>query len=243
MPITVFVASSSSRATGTTMQRDSGAVRNRRVRRAVIALTTLAAVGLFGGLCGACSSGGGVTRAVKTKPPASTSTSTPTSAATHVARYRPTTPVFDVAAPVHLAIPSIGVSTDLVALGLNPDGTMQVPTQWQQAGWYTGGPRPGEDGPAVIAGHVDSKLGPAVFFRLHDLQAGNEVVITRADHSVVRFVIDRLAEFPKSSFPTAAVFGATPGPTLRLITCTGAFDETAHSYVDNLVAYASPEGS
>jgi Sortase domain len=211
---------------------------HRRVRRAVVALTALVAVG-FGGAC----SSGGVTAAVKAKPPTSTSAPTPTTAGAHVARYRPTTPVFDVAAPVHLDIPSIGVSTDLVALGLNPDGTMQVPTQWQQAGWYTGGPRPGADGPAVIAGHVDSKLGPAVFFRLHDLQAGNEVLITRADHSVVRFVIDRLAEFPKASFPTAAVFGATPGPTLRLITCTGAFDETAHSYVDNLVAYASPEGA
>ena len=148
--------------------------------------------------------------------------------------------MLDAAAPVRLEIPSIGVSTDLVALGLNPDGTMQVPTKWEEAGWYARGPRPGEDGPAVIAGHVDSTSGPAVFFRLHDLRAGDEVLVTRADHSVVRFVIDRLQQFPKASFPTAAVFGATPGPTLRLITCTGAFDETARSYLDNLVAFASP---
>jgi sortase (surface protein transpeptidase) len=94
----------------------------------------------------------------------------------------------------------------------------------------------------VIAGHVDSTSGPAVFFRLRDLRAGDEVLVTRADHSVVRFAIDRLQQFPKASFPTAAVFGATPGPTLRLITCTGAFDETARSYLDNLVAFASPAG-
>jgi sortase (surface protein transpeptidase) len=157
-----------------------------------------------------------------------------------VPRYRPTAPVLDAAAPIRLQIPSIGISTDLVALGLNPNGTMQVPKEWQEAGWYTRGPRPGENGPAVIAGHVDSVSGPAVFFRLHDLRAGDEVLVTRADHSVVRFVIDRLAQFPKASFPTTAVFGATPGPTLRLITCTGAFDETARSYLDNLVAFASP---
>ena len=91
----------------------------------------------------------------------------------------------------------------------------------------TRGPRPGENGPAVIAGHVDSTSGPAVFFRLRDLRAGDEVLVTRADHSVVRFVIDRLQAFPKTSFPTAAVFAPTPVPALRLITCTGAFDETA----------------
>jgi hypothetical protein len=221
-----------------------------RARGAVVTLTALTAVGLGG----ACSSGGGVARVEQAKAPATAAlapaggarvdqvkapaTSAPARAG--VARYRATTPVLDAAAPVRLEIQSIGVSTDLDALGLNPDGTMQVPTNWQRAGWYAEGPRPGENGPAVIAGHVDSETGPAVFFRLHDLQAGDEVVVTRADHSVVTFVIDRLEQFPKASFATAAVFGATPGPTLRLITCTGAFDQTARSYLDNLVAFASP---
>ena len=150
------------------------------------------------------------------------------------------TPVLDSADPVRLEIPAIGVRTDLVRLGLAADGTMEVPKKWEEAGWYTRGPRPGENGPAVIAGHVDSTSGPAVFFRLRDLRAGDEVVVTRADHSVVHFVIDRLQEFPKTSFPTAAVFAPTPVPALRLITCTGAFDETARSYLENLVAFASP---
>jgi sortase (surface protein transpeptidase) len=222
------------------MRPDPDAVRKPLLRRAVVALTTLIAVALGG----ACSTGGPVARPAD-KAPASSPAPSPSSTAAPagVARYRATTPVLNAAAPVRLEIPSIGVSTDLVPLGLNPDGSMQVPAKWGEAGWYTRGPRPGEDGPAVIAGHVDSTSGPAVFFRLHDLRAGDTVLVTRADHSVVRFVIDRLRQFPKASFPTAAVFGATPGPTLRLITCTGAFDETARSYLDNLVAFASPADS
>jgi LPXTG-site transpeptidase (sortase) family protein len=154
--------------------------------------------------------------------------------------YKPSTPLLNSAVPVRLQIPSIGVDTSLVALGLNPDGTMQVPVKWQQAGYYAPGPKPGEDGPSVIAGHVDSTSGPAVFFRLHDLHTGDVVTVTRADHSVVRFKIDKVQDFPKKAFPTATVFTPTPGPTLRLITCTGAFDETLHHYLDNLVAFASP---
>jgi hypothetical protein len=220
-------------------RRDSDAAGKPRARGLVVALTTVIAVAL----AAACSSGGAANRAgdAEAPLPSSTPSSTPPPAGLGVvARYRATTPVLDAAAPVRLEIPSIGVNTDLVPLGLNPDGTMQVPTKWEQAGWYARGPRPGEDGPAVIAGHVDSTSGPAVFFRLHDLRAGDEVSVTRADHSVVRFVINRLEQFPKAAFPTAEVFGATPGPTLRLITCTGAFDETARSYLDNLVAFATP---
>jgi Sortase domain len=223
-------------------RRDSDAAGKPRARGLVVALTTVIAVAL----AAACSSGGAANRAgdAEAPLPSSTPSSTPPPAGLGVvARYRATTPVLDAAAPVRLEIPSIGVNTDLVPLGLNPDGTMQVPTKWEQAGWYARGPRPGEDGPAVIAGHVDSTSGPAVFFRLHDLRAGDEVSVTRADHSVVRFVINRLEQFPKAAFPTAEVFGATPGPTLRLITCTGAFDETARSYLDNLVAFATPATS
>jgi hypothetical protein len=221
---------------------DADAAGKPRRRGVVVALTTVIAVALGA----ACSSGGTAIRTgnAEAPTPSSTRSQRPSPpAGVGVARYRATTPVLDAAAPLRLEIPSIGVNTDLVPLGLNPDGTMQVPTKWEEAGWYARGPRPGEDGPAVIAGHVDSTSGPAVFFRLHDLRPGDEVLVTRADHSVVRFVIDRLEQFPKASFPTAEVFGATPGPTLRLITCTGAFDETARSYLDNLVAFATPATS
>jgi hypothetical protein len=211
-------------------RRDSEAAGNAPVRRAVVAVSMVALVASVA----ACSSGAASRLVDVPVPP----TTFPVSAG--IARYRPSPPVLDSAAPARLTIPAIGVSTDLVPLGLNPDGSMQVPAKWGQAGWYTGGPRPGEAGPAVIAGHVDSVSGPAVFFRLHDLDAGDVVAVTRADGSVVRFVVDRLQQFPKRSFPTAAVFAPTPGPELRLITCTGAFDETRHSYLDNLVAFASP---
>jgi LPXTG-site transpeptidase (sortase) family protein len=157
-----------------------------------------------------------------------------------VPRYEASAPVLDGAEPVRLEIPSIGVDTHLIPLGLAADGSMQVPKKWAEAGWYSRGPRPGEDGPAVIAGHVDSRSGPAVFFRLRDLRSGDEVLVTRSDRSVVHFVIDRLQQFPKRAFPTATVFAPTAKPALRLITCGGAFDETLRSYVDNLVAFASP---
>jgi sortase (surface protein transpeptidase) len=217
--------------------------------RAVVALAMLLAASLGA----ACSTAGGVSRdganrrptrsttpSSSSASPSSTRPPAPTSTTARIPRYRPSTPLLSSAAPVRLDIPSIGVSTSLVPLGLNPDGTMQVPAKWEEAGWYARGPKPGEDGPAVIAGHVDSTSGPAVFYRLRDLHAGDKVVVTRADHSVVRFVIDRVQQFPKRTFPSAAVFAPTSRPALRLITCTGAFDETLRSYLDNLVAFASP---
>ena len=142
-------------------------------------------------------------------------------------------------APVRVEIPAIGVSSSLVRLGLNPDGTMQVPGDFQVAGWFTGAPHPGQLGPAMIAGHVDSKTGPAVFHRLRDLHPGDEVRVVRADHRVVRFRVDSLASYPKQALPDDAVYGATTTPALRLITCGGSFDRSRHSYRDNLVVSAT----
>jgi sortase (surface protein transpeptidase) len=140
--------------------------------------------------------------------------------------------------PVRVEIPAIGVSSPLVRLGLNPDGTMQVPGDFQVAGWFTGGPQPGQLGPAVIAGHVDSGTGPAVFYRLRDLRPGDQVRVVRADRLVVRFRVESLARYPKDSLPDAAVFGATTAPVLRLITCAGTFDRARRSYRENLVVSA-----
>jgi sortase (surface protein transpeptidase) len=142
-------------------------------------------------------------------------------------------------APVRVEIPAIGVSSSLVRLGLNPDGTMQVPGDFQVAGWFTGAPQPGQLGPAVIAGHVDSRAGPAVFYRLRDLRPGDEVRVVRADHRVVRFRVDSLASYPKQALPDDAVYGATTTPALRLITCAGSFDRTRRSYRDNPVVSAT----
>jgi sortase (surface protein transpeptidase) len=140
--------------------------------------------------------------------------------------------------PLRLEIPAIGVSSPLVRLGFNPDGTMQVPGDFQVAGWFTGGPQPGQLGPAVIAGHVDSRTGPAVFYRLRDLRPGDQIRVVRADRLVVRFQVESLARYPKRSLPDEAVYGATTAPALRLITCAGTFDRARHSYRDNLVVSA-----
>ena len=140
--------------------------------------------------------------------------------------------------PARVEIPAIGVSSPLVRLGLDRDGTMQVPGDFQVAGWFTGGPQPGQLGPAVIAGHVDSRTGPAVFHRLRDLRPGDQVRVVRADRLVVRFEVESLASYPKRSLPDEEVFGATTVPALRLITCAGAFDRARGSYRDNLVVSA-----
>ena len=141
-------------------------------------------------------------------------------------------------APMRIQIPAIGASAPVDPLGLGQDGTLQVPTDFSRAGWYTGRPPPGAAGPAIIVAHVDSKSGPAVFARLRDLEPGDEVTVTRTDRSVVVFVVDRLESHPKNAFPTSAVYDATPGATLRLITCGGSFDRKAGHYRDNLIAFA-----
>jgi sortase (surface protein transpeptidase) len=146
--------------------------------------------------------------------------------------------------PVRVEIPSIGVSSPLVRLGLKRDRSMEVPGDFQVAGWFTGGPQPGQLGPAVIAGHVDSRAGPAVFYRLRDLRPGDQIRVVRADRRVVRFEVDALASYPKQALPTEAVYGATTAPVLRLITCAGSFDRASGSYRDNLVVSATrvPDG-
>jgi len=141
-------------------------------------------------------------------------------------------------APVWISIDAIGASAPVDPLGLNADGTLEVPTDYNRAGYYTGRPSPGSIGPAIIAAHVDSKTGPAVFFRLKELKSGDEVTVTRADKSKVIFVVDRVEQHPKDAFPTKAVYGPTPGATLRLITCGGTFDRASRQHRDNLIAFA-----
>jgi hypothetical protein len=138
-------------------------------------------------------------------------------------------------APSRLRIPAIGVDTPLQPLGLLPDDRLQPPSSWQVAGWYAGGVEPGDPGPAVIAGHLDSVSGPAVFYRLRRLRPGDLLMVQRRDRRLLTFIVDTIAVYPKAAFPTAAVYGPTALPTLRLITCAGDFDSYSHSYLDNLV--------
>jgi LPXTG-site transpeptidase (sortase) family protein len=144
-----------------------------------------------------------------------------------------------VAEPVSLVIPDIGVSTSLVHLGLTSKGTLQVPPTTAVAGWYTGSPRPGAIGSAVIAGHIDSYQGPGVFYRLSQLQRGDQVYVRRADGTLAVFKVTQVQSYPKDDFPTVSVYGATPTPELRLITCGGTFDYSTGSYLSNTVVYAT----
>ncbi|HEV3294671.1 MAG TPA: sortase, partial [Streptosporangiaceae bacterium] len=124
-------------------------------------------------------------------------------------------------APVALRIPAIGVAVPVSALGLNPDGTVQVPADFQEPGWYRLGPSPGQVGSAVILGHVDSYQGPAVFFRLRSLRPGDRVEVSLADGVTARFVVDAVAMYPKKQFPARLVYGSRGFSALQLVTCGG----------------------
>lgn len=141
--------------------------------------------------------------------------------------------------PVSVEVPSIGVRSDLLSLGVDDaTGVLIPPEPYDIAGWFTGGPVPGEIGPAIIAGHVDSRAGPGVFFRLEEMQPGETIMVTRSDGSVATFTVRQVESFPKTEFPTERVYGPTPAHELRLITCGGDFDSSRRSYLDNIVVYA-----
>jgi sortase (surface protein transpeptidase) len=152
----------------------------------------------------------------------------------------PAVPVAAKSEPVSVDIPKIGAHSSLIALGLNADNTVQVPlvTQPMQAGWYSYGPVPGDPGPAVVLGHVDGNKQKGIFYRLTELARGDDVSVARKDGSTWRFVVTKVDLVPKETFPTDAVYGDTPGPELRLITCGGVFDHAAHDYRDNVIVYA-----
>jgi LPXTG-site transpeptidase (sortase) family protein len=150
----------------------------------------------------------------------------------------PPRPTAHVSHPIGLTIPAIGVQTNIIHLGLTASGALQVPSSTAVAGWYTGSPRPGDVGSAVIAGHIDSKSGPGVFFRLSSLRPGDRVYVRRADGTLAAFKVTVVRQFAKDSFPTAAVYGAVPDSELRLLTCGGTFDPQLRSYLSNTVVYA-----
>lgn len=142
------------------------------------------------------------------------------------------------APPVRVQIPAIGVDSELMDLGLQADGSLEVPPGAFPAGWYTGAPTPGELGPAIIAGHVDWGGQPGVFFDLRELSGGEQIAITRRDGRTARFRVTRVEQYDKDEFPTRAVYGDLDHAGLRLITCGGSFDPQARSYDDNLVVFA-----
>lgn len=140
--------------------------------------------------------------------------------------------------PVRIAIPALGVRSEVMDLGLDADGAMEVPPGAYPAGWYDRGPTPGELGPAVLAGHVDWAGEPGVFAGLAELAPGDAVTVERADGSTATFRVERVAEYAKDEFPGVAVYGDLDHAGLRLITCGGDFDDDEASYRDNVVVFA-----
>ncbi len=144
--------------------------------------------------------------------------------------------------PVSVRIPAIGVDSALLHLGLNADGTIQVPslrTSAAKAAWYKYSATPGQIGSSVIEGHVDSTRGPAVFFRLGALHPGNTIEVTLADGVTAVFRVTGVREYAKSRFPARTIYGAADFAALRLITCGGAFDYATGHYLSSTVVFAS----
>jgi sortase (surface protein transpeptidase) len=144
--------------------------------------------------------------------------------------------------PIRITVPAIGVDANIMQLGLNSDKTVQVPplSEVRTAGWYEYSALPGAIGPSVILGHIDSaQYGLGVFFKLGDVKKGNMVTVLRADHMLATFTVTSVAEYPKTAFPSAKVYGNTSNASLRLVTCGGRFDAATHNYLDNIVVYGN----
>jgi Sortase domain len=146
------------------------------------------------------------------------------------------------AEPTRVRVPTAAVDTALTGIGLDATGALLPPADPSTAGWFRGGPAPGDTGPAVLAGHVDSVAGPGAFFRIGRVAPGDPVLVTRTDGTTLRFTVTRVARYPKAAFPTAEVYGPTTDAELRLITCGGRFDRIRRSYVDDVVVFAHLDG-
>lgn len=245
----------SSTAAGGGRHRSNSARTHRRwsVGAAFLAAVVVtAAVLLEGGGSGKSSSPTGASAPTAGLPHSESSsgtTSTTTASSTRGTGLTSSTPTLQVpvdapttgpsaGTPVKLLVGKIGVDTSLYPLHLLADGSLQAPPKWQQAGWFAGGVKPGDTGPAVIAGHVDSHLGPAVFYRLTKLAIGDDVAVVSSVGRTLHFTVTRKQEYLKAAFPTDEVYGPTPLAELKLITCTGEFDRSKRSYVDNLIVTA-----
>jgi sortase (surface protein transpeptidase) len=169
-------------------------------------------------------------------PPAGTTSATPSlTPHSNLSTYRSTRTHSETALPVRLRIPAIEVDTGLMQLGLERNKSIEVPDDLSVAGWWEGGPRPGQVGPAVILGHV-SRSAPAVFSRLRTLQQGDEILVDRADGTMARFVVTGQGNYRKTAFPSDLVYYPTFEPELRLVTCGGL--DGAGNYTENVVVFA-----
>jgi hypothetical protein len=162
--------------------------------------------------------------------PVTTELTSPPSRSPHLAAVRRST-------PVHLSIPAIGVSAKLSELGLDSNGSVQVPSSYYVPGWYKDGPAPGQVGSAVILGHVDSVAGPGVFYRLNQLRVGNHITVTLKDSTKVTFSVIGLRQYEKTTFPDKLIYGPRNYSALQLVTCGGIFDSKTGHYLSNIVVF------
>ncbi|MET7748346.1 class F sortase [Micromonospora sp. NPDC005367] len=216
--------------------------RERRGRPGLSTLSTVAVVSLLG------VTGVGLVTAGLTAPPPrppAPDVAAPAAPAVPAASRPPRAlPPLPHAAPTLIRIPSIGVRAEIIPVGVDATGVLEVPPLDRPglAGWYRHGVSPGETGNAVLVGHVDSPTGPAVFFHLGRLRPGDTVRVSRADTRVATFTVDRVDTYPKDAFPSDLVYGPAGSAGLRLLTCGGRFDEQAGEYVDNIIVFASRTG-
>jgi sortase (surface protein transpeptidase) len=166
-------------------------------------------------------------------------TATPSAPPAELVSSTVTAPQLPASTPSRVQIPALGVTSRIMELGLEPDGSMEVPPGAYPVGWYDGSPTPGQLGPAVLAGHVDWEGEPGAFYGLRELRPGDTVVVDRADGTVATFRVDRVEKHAKNDFPTDEVYGDIDHAGLRLITCGGAFDEDTGDYQDNIIVFAS----
>lgn len=142
--------------------------------------------------------------------------------------------------PHRITIKSIAVDAPFTPLSIGSSGQLDAPpaNDPNLVGWFKDGATPGERGTSVVAGHVDTKTGPAVFLLLSTLKAGNSVDITRQDGAIATFKIDSVETFSKADFPNDRVYADNGTAQLRLITCGGVYDKKKKDYKDNVVVFA-----
>jgi len=244
-----------------TLQETGGGRRGRFAAAATAVLLVIGVLALVLGLRGQSGPPQPPAAAPSSSTSTATATSTPTSSASVPTTTAPTagsptttaalpaTPGKQIgqfiaaSAPTGIEIPSIGVkSSSFVDLGIAADGTITVPGTADEVGFYTGGPTPGQLGPAVLAAHVDSTKGPGIFYRLGAVKTGDVVKVSRADGTTTTFVVDKVASYPKDQFPTEEVYrGDFDKSEIRLVTCGGTFDKVKH-YLDNVVVFGHLDG-
>jgi sortase (surface protein transpeptidase) len=204
----------------------------RKGRRRLAALgVAVAALGISGAGVGASLRAEGIAPAPDRAAVRGTAEESKTTRATKARVHKPI--------PVRLSIPAIGVNARIIPLGLNRDHTVEVPKNFAETGWFRPGPEPGEQGAAVILGHVNSRGGPAVFSRLRELSVGGVIRVRLQDGSTVKFVARSMLRVPKNRFPTTLVYARTRQSTLRLITCAGPLNYATGHHPDNYIVFAT----